>query len=132
MLTTITVYLIDDDLDDHTFFTMAIERMYRSIRCEFACNGLEAVHRLQSDRNFIPDFVFIDINMPLMNGVHCLKEILKIPRLNKAALYMYSTSADPLISSSCIALGATGVIKKMAGINDLKDTLLQVFQQQRV
>ena len=79
----LSVYLIDDDADDRKIFSMAIALMPVTILCAYADNGVEAIDRLKSDMDLNPDFIFIDINMPLMNGFVCLKELKKISGLVK-------------------------------------------------
>lgn len=38
------------------------------------------------------DFVFLDLNMPIMNGLQCLRELRKIT--NKSKIYICSAFAD--------------------------------------
>ena len=123
-----TAFLIDDDVDDHLFFQMAAERIGVIVKCEFSNDGFLALEKLR-DPNFKPDIIFIDINMPRMNGVDCLHEIKKIEHLKNIPAYMYSTSADPYITQSCVKLGAIGVIKKLPSIALLSEKLAKVFSE---
>jgi CheY-like chemotaxis protein len=70
--------------------------------------------------------------MPIMNGIEVLHEIKKIERLNEVPVYMYSTSADPVVVESCIRLGATGAITKLPGISLLKERLCEIFFPQKI
>jgi CheY-like chemotaxis protein len=121
-------FLIEDDLDDQKFFQIALSRLEKYVRFAIADSGAQALEKLR-DTTFTPNFIFIDINMPIMNGVKCLREIRKIGRLNLIPIYMYSISADPTITDSCILLGATGSIKKTTKIDILKEVLRGIFQQ---
>lgn len=127
----ISVFLIDDDYDDQKFFHMAAKRIHGAVYCEFADDGLKALKKLSGSK-FKPEIIFIDINMPLMNGIECLQEIKKLKRLEGVPLYMYSTSADPQIISSCIALGATGVVKKLPNVQFLSERLWEIFSELNV
>jgi CheY-like chemotaxis protein len=126
------VFLIDDDMDDQKFFALAVAQIQTPIFCDFANNGLEALKKLRTEPDYVPDFIFIDIDMPVMNGIECLNQIKKIKLLSNVPLYIYSSSADPHIIKSCITLGATGVIKKVPSIAFLKETLWNLFYEQKI
>ena len=70
--------LIEDDLDDQELFCMAIQEIDPEIECFFANNGIDGIEKINSP-SFVPDYIFIDLNMPRMNGVDCLKEVKKCP-----------------------------------------------------
>lgn len=124
------IYLIDDDPDDQEFFAMATEGIGTGLQLEVADSGKQAVERLKSDHAFKPNFIFIDMNMPCMNGIECLIQLKQIERLNKATLYLWSTSADPGLTQSCISIGAAGFIQKIPSIQLLKQLLWNIFYEQ--
>ena len=126
-----TAFLIDDDDDDHLFFELATEGIGAAIQCEFASDGFVGVERLQ-DPKFNPDIIFIDINMPRMNGVECLTVIKKMTRYQKIPVYMYSTSADPEIVNQCIKLGAKDLVKKLPNIEQMRERFKKIFSEVRL
>ena len=75
---------IDDDADDRDFFCSTIEMIDPSVQCFFAKDGVDALDQLNNDENFTPDFIFIDMNMPRMDGRECLLKIRQIDRLSAA------------------------------------------------
>src|SRR5947207_183779 len=105
-----TVLLIDDDIDDQEIFSYALGQADRSMQIEFADDGVFALQKLKTDENFTPDYIFIDMNMPRMNGQQCLAEIKQIKRLKDVPVYMYSTSADPESVEENKKLGAADFI----------------------
>ena len=107
----VTCFLIDDDLDDQEIFAMAVKEFSESIRCYFADDGVKALEKLNKE-NFVPHFIFIDINMPRMNGIECLEHIKNINHLKSVPVCMFSTSADPLIIQKTKELGAIEFIVK--------------------
>ena len=60
-----TCFLIDDDIDDQEIFGLAIKEIDYSIQCTFANDGAEALQKLSTTAlNFLPDYIFLDLNMP--------------------------------------------------------------------
>jgi len=123
----IQCFLIDDDPDDQEIFAMALQDMDKTIACSTADNCVEAIAILQNNPSYMPHCIFIDINMPKINGLDCLKAIKKIERLNKVPVYMYSTSADPRIIEESKIYGATDFIVKPTSISELTQTLSEIF-----
>lgn len=121
-------FLIDDDIDDQEIFSMAIKDAHPFARCVFANDGVYALEKFKVDYAFIPHVIFIDINMPRMNGIQCLSEIKKLSRLQHIPAYMYSTSAERSIVEECLKIGAAGFIKKEINVEDLQRELLRVFR----
>lgn len=115
-------FLIDDDLDDQEIFAMAVKEFSDAIHCYFADDGVRALQKLIED-NFLPDCIFIDINMPRMNGIECLEQIKRINRLRPVPVCMFSTSADPAIVTKSKELGAIDFIVKPASITVLSELL---------
>src|SRR5688500_16049410 len=124
-----TVFLIDDDADDQEIFSHAMERANSTARCVFASDGIQALEKIIKDPDFNPDFIFIDMNMPRMNGQQCLTEIKKIDRMKNVPVYMYSTSADPESIEENKQLGATDFIVKPSDLNDLISILKSIIQK---
>jgi iron complex outermembrane recepter protein len=122
-----TVFLIDDDTDDQEIFSLALERTGKVADCIFANDGLEALELIRSDNSLIPDFIFIDLNMPRMNGQQCLSEIKKIDRLKDVPVYMYSTASDPHSIEENKKLGATDFIVKPSDVNALTSLLRNIL-----
>src|ERR1700712_5338707 len=87
----ITCLLIDDDAEDQEIFSHALAHLNLNVDCVTASDGIHAIDKIKSDPNFNPYFIFIDVNMPKMNGIECLVEIKKISRFKNIPVYLYST-----------------------------------------
>lgn len=91
-------------IDDDPIFVYGTKRIMKEIEfCESIVvfnNGQEALDGLmeisQSDKK-TPQVIFLDLNMPIMNGWEFLDEFIKIPNnnLKKAIVYIISSSVDP-------------------------------------
>ena len=121
-------FLIDDDLDDQEIFFMALQQFDESIQCDFANDGAKAIEQLEADKGNVPHCIFIDMNMPRMNGIECLEQIKKADRLKDIPVCMFSTSADPTLVARTKELGALDFIVKPADISELSEMIRQFFK----
>jgi CheY-like chemotaxis protein len=101
---------VDDDPDDSALFCEAVKEAAPSYTCLVADSAASALEIL-SDRQKIPDYIFLDMNMPKMNGLECLKLIKNNHALNHIKVIMYSTSADPFHMKEFKKLGAVFLAK---------------------
>ncbi|MEO6904665.1 MAG: response regulator [Bacteroidia bacterium] len=123
----INCLLVDDDLDDQEIFIMIAKTVNENIRCITANDGAEALLKLNDHSQVIPDYIFLDVNMPKVNGVECLKKIKNIERLKDCKIYMYSTTSEESIVTETKKLGATDFIIKPALPFELKTILSTIF-----
>ncbi|AWA29826.1 response regulator [Flavobacterium magnum] len=124
------ILVVDDDKDDQSFLLEAINELYPSFICELADNGRDALEHI--DKNPPPpDYIFLDLNMPLLNGYEFLKEYKKQPESSKSKIIVYSTSSHPQDKIATKDLGATDYITKLSDFRKLKQTLEQVFSDYR-
>ena len=91
-----SILLIDDDDADNFFHTIAIKKMDNDIEIRTAENGVEALKMLNQEGS-PPDLIFLDINMPKMNGWEFLQEFKKLETRfkAKAIIVMLTTSDSP-------------------------------------
>jgi len=123
--------LIDDDRDDYEIFRLALSEINHHIHLSYLSTGFEAIDKLKQGPPFhlSPDLIFIDLNMPRMNGKQCLQEIRQIDRLKDTRVFIYSTSADSRIVEESQALGATGFIVKPSNFNTLVAMLDELLRE---
>src|SRR6516225_246137 len=86
-----TILLVDDDEDEHDIFLAALKAFGNGFNFISARNCEDALDIL---KNVIPDVIFIDVNMPRINGMTCLQEIKKISSIIEVPVYMYSTGMN--------------------------------------
>ena len=122
------VFLIDDDFDDQEFFSIAVKKLDEKNECIFAADGERGVELMRSDENFNPDYVFIDFNMPKMNGLECLGEIKRMDRFRNTPVYIYSTTDNPTTMDDSKKMGATGYIVKPSGLQVLVEILKVIIR----
>jgi CheY-like chemotaxis protein len=123
-----TIFLIDDDSDDREIFALALEEIFPSYHFVIAKNGVEALDKLRSG-DVKPDYIFLDLNMPRMNGKQCLAEIKKEPALDKIPVIIYSTSSESHHKEQMITMGASAFVTKPPVIPELISSLKDVFDK---
>ena len=91
------ILLVDDNNDDNIYHKIVIERMDITKRIEIAMNGIEALAFLKKENQVIPELIFLDINMPKMNGWEFLEQYKNLNLNQKAriTIMMLTTSANP-------------------------------------
>ncbi|MCW3077617.1 MAG: Two-component response regulator [Bacteroidetes bacterium] len=91
------ILLVDDDKDDNFFHKIILEEMNISKTIAVARNGIEALEFLKNENNPTPDLIFLDINMPKMNGWEFLDEYIQLQMVQKAKviMVMLTTSQNP-------------------------------------
>jgi CheY-like chemotaxis protein len=123
---------VDDDLDDQEIFSLALMDVGLPVTCITASDCAEAINLLREENDFVPDYIFLDVNMPKMNGMECLREIKKLAHVRNIPVVMYSTTLKQSDIIETRRLGATGFITKPSNIRDLTRLLNDFFQRTSV
>jgi CheY-like chemotaxis protein len=116
------VLIVDDDAEDCELFREAVYELDPSIKCVAAKDGKAAVNFLDQDHT-LPDYIFLDINMPVMNGRETLIEIKKTVRLRNIPVIMYSTTSDTSEIRSYYKLGVHDFLIKPHNFKKLVEAL---------
>jgi CheY-like chemotaxis protein len=117
------ILIVDDDAEDLELFVQAVAEVDHTINCVEAYNGLEALKILKRNE-WLPDYIFLDINMPLMNGKKCLEEIKADHIYKTIPVIIYSTTSDERQIEECRRLGADFLTKP-----DNFDTLINALKK---
>lgn len=91
------ILLVDDDPDDNMYHQIIIDEMNIVNRIDIALNGLEALAYLKRENQTPPEIIFLDLNMPRMNGWEFLEQYKHLSKEQKAkvVLVILTTSANP-------------------------------------
>lgn len=120
------ILLIDDDEDDHEIFLSALENVSDSVNCVTLSNAVIALKKLTSNE-LQADLIFLDLNMPLMNGQEFLAEIKSRQDLQEIPVIMLSTSASHSTAQQSKDLGAADFITKPDSYDELVRILKTIF-----
>lgn len=123
------ILLVDDDVDDHAIFQTVIKEILPAAMCTGAPNGQRALEGLM-DGSPAPHIIFLDLNMPLMNGKQFLLELKKHPDIEKIPVIVLSTSSDPANVAETRQLGAKYFITKPDRFSQWVHALRTLFREQ--
>lgn len=116
------IVLIDDDEDDHEIFFEAVKEISPSIQCTTFFDAAQALSEL-GEMEVAPDVIFLDMNMPLMNGQQFLTLIKKNVELQNIPVIIFTTSLDPNTIRETKSLGAHEFITKPASFGEVINLL---------
>lgn len=118
----ITCLLIDDDADDQEIFSLALSDLDKNVNLITSDNCSDALEKLKN-KTVVPDCIFLDLNMPGLDGRECLGELKKIAHLNRVPVNIYTTSSSKYDKEKMIQLGASAFITKPSNISVLTKTI---------
>lgn len=120
---------IEDDEDDIFIIRRTLERNEIVANTNFVKNGQMAVEYIESclagtlSDNALPALIFLDINMPLMNGFEFLQWRREQPALQYIPILMLTSSDSPHDIAAAYALGANAYLVKPVSSSELSSIL---------
>ncbi|MGB7393480.1 MAG: response regulator [Pricia sp.] len=122
-----SVFLVDDDLDDQDFFAEALSELNYRIRLKLFQSGSGLMKRLHSAQE-LPDIVFLDLHMPMMDGEDCLKAIRSEEKFETLPIIVYSTIFDLPKIESLFDMGANRYLQKPLSYRALVASLKRAIE----
>lgn len=119
------IYLVDDDKEDRTLFIEALDEIDIHVRVEDFDNGVTLMDNLLNTNNPLPGAIFLDLNMPLMNGEECVDDIRNEPQFAQIPIIIYSTHADEFVVRKLLEKGANWYLIKPDSFDKLKKLLIK-------
>ncbi|AWH75730.1 MULTISPECIES: response regulator [unclassified Dokdonia] len=105
------ILLIEDDAIEVMKLKRAIAKLEMNHELIEAKNGEEALEILK-DHTVLPDVIFLDLNMPKINGIEFLKILKKDEILRFLPTVMLTTSSNRKDILACYDTGVAGYIIK--------------------
>lgn len=114
---TLKILLIEDDTIEVMKLKRAIAKLGMNHTLIEATNGEEALSILK-DKNVLPDIIFLDLNMPKINGIEFLKILKEDDVLRFLPTIMLTTSSNRKDILACYTIGVAGYIIKPLKYDD--------------
>jgi CheY-like chemotaxis protein len=115
-----TIHFLDDDEDDlHLLMEISqslghIPRLFR--------NGINMLTALR-DEPIKPDIIFLDINMPTIDGYQILRNIRAFKEYNDIPIVIHSGNCDDKCINKCLEYGANYYMTKAFSYNELRNAI---------
>jgi CheY-like chemotaxis protein len=119
----LNIFLADDDDDDRDFFHAAIKKLNADVELTMLNNGQKVIQHFAGLNGNLPDYVFLDINMPLVDGIECLRFIKNKYPDHRFPIIMLSTAFSNDMINRCYSAGASLYVRKPNKFCDLVDML---------
>ena len=123
------IVLIDDDEDEFAIFDAAMNDLDIPFKCTYARS---AEHALRILRYLVPDYIFLDYNMPKVDGLECLKEIRQMDSLKNVPVIMYSNFISNVVNNKAHELGVNVCFNKPSSIFTFTSILKDVMMESNV
>lgn len=123
------ILLIDDDKEELDILTLALDAAgIKHVMCAWAKTA-EYAYRLFEQ--IVPDLIFLDYNMPKINGLDCLKQLKRIDKVKDVPVIFYSTSISEDTKQRALEIGAEYCIQKTGTIDMLASKLKHLFSEDK-
>jgi CheY-like chemotaxis protein len=129
---TFRIVVADDDLDDQDLISRAFKDAKVKVIIIKVYDGLQLLDYLLKRETFKgnkdrrPDLIFLDLNMPLMDGFTALKEIKSAENFKDIPIYVITTSRSETEKAAALNLGASGFYRKGTSSGDIKRIVQEV------
>jgi CheY-like chemotaxis protein len=118
--------LIDDDPDDLEIFSIALREA--SADADYiAVNDAERALKILRSGAVKFDVVFVDLNMPKIDGLDFLSMARDIESLKNVPVFLHTTSFSSQMRDKAIQLGASDLVTKHASMTELVAFLSQLM-----
>jgi CheY-like chemotaxis protein len=117
------IILVDDDEDDRSLFSEALSDLKLDVTFIMFENGLNLIDYLKQADNFLATHIFLDLNMPILSGMDCLKKLREFTSKTNPFVTIYSTSSSPLDLEEAYKNGANDYLQKPNCYTTLKNSL---------
>jgi CheY-like chemotaxis protein len=98
--------LIEDSADNLFLFRVLLEQDFDLTACASCSEALDRI------RSITPDLLLMDIAMPEINGMECLKRIRSLPEFNNIPAIAVTALAYPENRRECLEAGFQQVVVK--------------------
>ena len=115
--------MADDDKDEFYILEEAAKRACDNLKLSYAANWLEL---LRSVLKALPDILFLDLNMPVKNGLECLQQLRGERKYDPLPIIIYSTSTSQNDIDRAYKSGANYFVVKPNTIEDISTMIKKI------
>ena len=114
-------------VDDSTVIRTIIGGALRSLDLEIVAEAGSGPDALSLFAEHLPDIVTLDITIPEIDGMTCLKEFLKLKP--DARILMITAVSDKAVAMSAMEIGAAGFLNKPVSPSALREAIERLVKK---
>lgn len=122
-----SILFVDDDADDRDVFGTVLKEVHPDFEYIYAKDGMDALHVLAN--NPPPICIYIDVNMPKMNGVELLRALSLHHTYSKIPVFVLSAYFEAEDKEKFKRLGAVDYLKKPESYQAFVNLLRSCFDE---
>lgn len=127
-----SVLIVDDDPDDQFLIRDAFKALKPNFLISIANNGAELLDVLKPQKDgepllFWPDFILLDVNMPLVNGFEALRRLKGNDGFKSIPVFMLSTTMEKEQKDLALGLGAEHFFIKPTNMTGYQNVVETIF-----
>ena len=123
-----SIILADDDPDDCQIFKEVLDAMHYGSKLITFTDGAKLVKHVSNNSKPENHYIFLDINMPKMDGIECLRYVRSRISYNSVAVVMLSTTSVTSTIEQCYYLGASRYIIKPMTFPKLSEYIARILK----
>lgn len=127
MTKSLNILLIEDDAIEIMKFNRVLKTLNLSHKIIEANNGEEALTILKK-KEVVPDVIFLDLNMPKINGIDFLKILKEDDYLKYIPSIILSTSNNHNDILECYKIGIAGYVLKPLKYEDYVERIRKMLE----
>ena len=127
----VKIFIIDDNEDFVLLFCQAVAKLHPECECLSAENGYNALRQLKFMLPTVPDFIFVDVKMPIMNRHEIVSELRKTNMFSSVPIIMYSAQANPEDEMKAKVNGTSGFYSKPATTEKINALIEEVLNMRK-
>lgn len=121
--TNVTILIVDDNDLDAMAIQRTLKKMEISNPVHRCVDGVEAIEYLQGSASKTSYIILMDVNMPRMDGIECVRRIREDKKLKRSVIFMMTTSRSDNDILKSYELNVAGYILKSDVSNGLMKSL---------
>lgn len=120
------ILLIDDDIEDTEIFIDVVNAVNKDIICHTTMDPTKVFKDLKS-AEILPDLIFMDINMPCLNGLDLLQQLRDDPKLQHLEVILISSPSEEVIRRLSPKKNIEKYIEKSSNYKDFVSQLQKIL-----
>jgi CheY-like chemotaxis protein len=125
------IFLVDDDEEDRELFSEALSFVNQSIGLVEIPSAFKLIETLNNPAVPKPEIIFMDINMPKLDGLECLKTLMATTEFKNLRIVILSTFNQTEYVEYAFENGASNYFVKPRRFDDLKNLIARALEEKK-